>query len=277
MISFEKYELGKTGMYSPRLGVGTAYGLRAKDIVWAVENGINYIFWGSYKLPTVPKALKMLGPAKREKVILAVPCYGYKFFKKPKPKLISSSLKIALRRLRTDYVDIFQLGWLSSKPSDENIEQLLELKNKGLVKHIGITTHSRKLAAELMKDGTSVFEVFNIRYNAANRGAEKDIFPYFDKERHVIVNFTATRWGQLLKKPYSWPDDKYHPTAVDCYRFVLSRPEVNVCLTGAKNRKELKENLTCLELGPMSEEELLKIKEFGDFIYASKNHLMEKK
>lgn len=266
-MAYEQLSLANTGLKSARLGIGTAYGLKAKDLVWAVENGINYIFWGSFKRGTVPKAIQMLGPSKRDKVILVAPCYSHKILSQP--SVIKLSLQRALQRAKTDFVDIYQLGYISSKPSDKIIEALQEIKDQGLAKHIAISTHNRKLAEQLIQD--SPFEIFMIRYNAANRGAENEIFPFVDPKRHVIVSFTATKRGKLLKKPYSWPEGKYRPAAVDCYRFVLSRPEVNVCLTGAKNRKELEENLKALELGPMSEQELAKIKEFGDIVYGIKS------
>lgn len=48
-MAFEQYPLANTGLKSARLGIGAAYGLEAADIVWAVENGLNYVFWGSFK------------------------------------------------------------------------------------------------------------------------------------------------------------------------------------------------------------------------------------
>lgn len=153
------------------------------------------------------------------------------------------------------------------------METVMGLKENGLVRHVACSTHDRSLAAGLLKD--SPFEFLMIRYNAANRGAEEQIFPFVNAENHVIVNFTATRWGQLLKRPSDWPADKYRPTAVDCYRFVLSRPEVNICLTGAKNRKELEDNVAALVSGPMAEDELDRVREFGDFVYQTRNHIME--
>lgn len=268
---FKQVPLANTGLKSARLGIGAAYGLKANDIVWAVENGVNYVFWGSFKRSTVPRALKILGPAKREKMILVVPCYSYAFLKRP--AVLKRSLQMGLRRAKTDYADVFHLGWLKTKPPAEAMETVLDMKEAGLIRHVGFSTHNRLLAAELLAD--SAFDFFMIRYNAANRGAEAEIFPFVDPQRNVIVNFTATRWGQLLKEPRGWPDTKYRPTAVDCYRFVLSRPEINICLTGAKNKKELEDNLTALELGPMTAEELDRIREFGDFVYKTKSHLME--
>jgi hypothetical protein len=74
-----------------------------------------------------------------------------------------------------------------------------------------------------------------IRYNAARRGAEQDIFPYVEKHRTNVINFTATRWRFLLRRPRSCPRDEIIPTAGMCYRFVLSNPHVNICLSAPTN------------------------------------------
>ena len=272
-MAFERINLGKTGLKTSRLAIGVGYHPSAKALAWAVENGINYIFWGSIKFRVVPKALKLLGK-NRDKAIIAVPCYGHKFV--PLNAWINLTANRALRSLKRDYLDIFQLAYITKKPTDSTMEALLKLKEKGKVKHLGITTHNRKLAAELFKDPN--MEFFNIRYNAANRGAEKEIFPYVDNQ--VIVNFNSTRWGRLLKQPKGWPDDKPVAKAIDCYRFVLSRPEVSVCMMGISNIEQLKENAKALELGPMSKDELDWMKKFGSEVYgknkSSRQQIFEK-
>jgi len=105
-----------------------------------------------------------------------------------------------------------------------------------------------------------------IRYNAAHSGAEQDIFPSLAKGRPAIVAYTATRWGGLLKRPKGW--NGLVMTAGDCYRFCLSDPHVDLVLTGPKNRQQLQENLHHLrEKGPLSEEEMLWIREFGQVVH----------
>jgi aryl-alcohol dehydrogenase-like predicted oxidoreductase len=80
-----------------------------------------------------------------------------------------------------------------------------------------------------------------------------------------LVAYTATSWGQLLGKKsiasavrlaHPVPADEKTPTAADCYRFVLARPEVDVCMTGPANGAEMDQALDALRLPPMSEEEL---------------------
>jgi predicted aldo/keto reductase-like oxidoreductase len=58
------------------------------------------------------------------------------------------------------------------------------------------------------------------------------------------------------------------PRATDCYRFALSPNEVDACLTGPKDRRELDEALLALDEGPMSEEELAWMRRVGAAVRA---------
>jgi len=142
------------------------------------------------------------------------------------------------------------------------------MKEKGLARFIGLSGHNRSLFPRLSTEG--IFDLFHIRYNAVNRGAEQDIFPFMAGEnRQGIISYTATRWGQLLKES-KMPPGETAPTATDCYRFVLSNPAVDVCMMGARNHAMMKENLQTLDLGPMTNEELDRMRKIGDHIYRRK-------
>ena len=56
-------------------------------------------------------------------------------------------------------------------------------------------------------------------------------------------------------------------SAVDCYRFVLSNPKVDVCMMGAKSIEQMRENLKTLESDPLNQDELSRIRRIGDYIY----------
>jgi aryl-alcohol dehydrogenase-like predicted oxidoreductase len=144
------------------------------------------------------------------------------------------------------------------------------MKKKGLIRFVGLSSHNRKMLGELAGEGE--FDVLHFRYNAAHRGAEIEIFPYLNEEREKrpgTVTFTATRWGQLLKAK-KMPAGEKPPTAADCYRFALSNPAVDVCMSGAKTVEEMRENLALLETGPMTGAEIERMRRIGDFVYGPK-------
>ena len=101
-------------------------------------------------------------------------------------------------------------------------EELQRLKEDGRVRAVGMSCHNRKFAGELAERGA--LDVFMMRYNAAHRGAEQDIFPHLADFHPGVVSYTATRWSYLLRRPRGWPKDGRIPTAAMCYRFVLSNP-----------------------------------------------------
>jgi aryl-alcohol dehydrogenase-like predicted oxidoreductase len=243
-----------------RLGLATNYGIEGKDLEWALDQGLNYVFWP-------PNARGIINPLKaalkrhRESILLASgPTIGY----------FGGSIRRAceklLKKLGTEYLDVFQLFWLGrgSAWTSSTIDALVSLRESGMVRSIGVSIHERKRAGELAKD--SPLDMLMIRYNAAHPGAESDVFPSLLQRRPAIVAYTATRWRGLLKRPKGWSEPAM--SAGDCYRFCLSNPHVDLVLTGPKNRRELEENLHDLQTkGPLSEEENRRIRDFGKLVH----------
>jgi aryl-alcohol dehydrogenase-like predicted oxidoreductase len=117
------------------------------------------------------------------------------------------------------------------------------------------------------------FDVVHLRYNAAHPGAEQDIFPNLPGNgRAGLVSFTATSWGQLVGKSVFFrrgrsiaPRERV-PSGSDCYRFVLTRPEVDVCMAGPANAAQMDQALEALRLGPMSADELAWMRRVGRLV-----------
>ncbi len=62
------------------------------------------------------------------------------------------------------------------------------------------------------------------------------------------------------------PPDESVPVPSDCYRFLLSNPAVDVCLCGPKDINQLREALPALELGPLDEDDMKRMKRIGDHV-----------
>jgi aryl-alcohol dehydrogenase-like predicted oxidoreductase len=113
-----------------------------------------------------------------------------------------------------------------------------------------------------------------VRYNAAHRGAEKEVFPHVAAHNPGVISYTATRWGYLLRRPRRWPKEKPVPTAGECYRFVLSNPHVHVCLNAPSNGRHLEANLAAVREGPLDEEKMAWMREFGDVVHETAGWFM---
>ena len=136
------------------------------------------------------------------------------------------------------------------------------LRQRGLTRFIAVSTHQRTTVPRLAAPGSGI-DVIHFRYNAAHPGAEQDIFPRLaDEKRAGLVAFTATSWKQLLSAR-KVPKGERVPTAADCYRFVLSRHEVDVCMTGPSTAAHVEDSLRALDAGPMSPDELEWMKRAG--------------
>ena len=256
----EKRLLGSTGLEVGSLGLASSYGAPARAFEKAFEMGCNYFYWGSMRKSGMRDAIRNIcGRGKRDEIILVIQSYSRSAF------LMESFAKKALKTLGLDHADVLVLGWHNKVPSKRILERAAGLKEKGLVRFLGLSGHNRRLFPELARLG--VFDLFHVRYNAAHRGAEQEIFPHIRGEaRPGIVSYTATRWGQLLKAR-KMPPGEAPLTAAECYRFALSNPMVDLCMTGPANAHQMEEALRALDDGPMSEEELARCRCIGDYVH----------
>lgn len=254
--------LGRTGLKVGRLGISSSYGAPASAFEEAFERGCNYFVVGSFvkgRSREMIKAIRNITrKGKRDQLVVCLMEYTHSYLV-GKPHFYKG-----LKKLGLEYVDALMLGYYPRRPGKQVMNLAQNLKEKGVVRHLALSGHRRTLFPELME---SPIDIFQVRYNAVNSGAEKDVFPFCGGEdRPGMISFTATRWGQLLKEN-KMPPGEAPLTAKDCYRFVLSNPAVDVCMSGARNLEMMRENLETLESGPLSPEEMERIRRIGDFIY----------
>ncbi len=179
--------------------------------------------------------------------------------------MLQKSTEIALRKLRIDRADLLLLGMFNHAPSRQLVDEASRLKEEGKVRFLAISSHNRAMFAQYIAG--NIFDVIMVRYNAAHTGAEKDVFPLLPpSNRPGVICYTATRWGTLFK---GVPGEAT-PRASDCYRFVLHHPDVDICLTGPKNRDEMQEALRVLSLPPLSDKEMAWMRRVGSEVYRRK-------
>ena len=256
----EKRTLGRTGFQVGRLGIAASYGAPTEAFEEAFERGVNYFYWGSRRTPAMGEAIRRLvSKGKRDEMVLVLQSYA-----RYGGVLRSFFLK-GLKSLGLDSADVLLLGWHNTLPSSRILDTASALKHEGRVKVIALSGHNRPLFPGLATDER--FGLFHVRYNAVHRGAEEEIFPRLPAEnRPGIATFTTTRWGDLLN-PKKLPPGETPLRGSDCYRFALSNPAVDVCMCGPKDLAQTREALSALDLGPLSEEDLARMRRIGDHIY----------
>jgi aryl-alcohol dehydrogenase-like predicted oxidoreductase len=256
-------ELGRTGLRVSRLGIGSSFVTSARFVEEAVEQGVNYLYWGSLRRSAFGQAIRNVARKNRAGVVLTVQSYSRV------GALVAPSVELALRRAGVEYFDFLLLGMWNQPPRAGIVEAALRLRAQGKVRHLMLSTHNRPSLPDHFRRfeaGESPYDVFMLRYNAVHRGAERDVFPHVPARRPGLIAYTATRWGHLLD-PAKMPPGETPPPARDCYRFALSHAAVDMVLCGPKNRDELQEAIRALDAGPLTPEEQARMRRIGDHVY----------
>ena len=254
-----------------RLGLATR-GNAAVDepSAWlALERGVNYWNWCGHP-DGLQHAIRNLG-RRRSEVCVAVQfeARGYEEAKR--------EFEAVCAQLNTDYIDVVTYYYVQRQDEWQEItddrfgahRHLVELKQAGAVRLIGLTTHNRRLGAEVARSG--LLDLLMIRYNAAHRGAERDVFPVTRALGMPVIAFTVLRWGHLIRPVAGCRERPLR--AVECYRYVLSHPDVAVALMAPGSRDELVENLTLLDnWWPMSPAERARVEAYGRLVYQKRRY-----
>ncbi len=259
--AFSPRLLGRTGFTAGPLGLGSSYGIGAQGVEEAFARGVNYFYWAWLRAAGMRQGLRHILKQHREQVFVTITSLL------PTETPIRYSVNRARRALGTDYIDGLQFYLLQDrKPWSCQLEPALKLKAEGIVRHLGATGHHRPNFAKFCRE--PFCEFFHVRYNAVHRGAETEVFPQLPPrgaaERPGVVAFTATCWRQLLKASPAKLDGLPAPTAGDCYRFALSHPDVDVCLTGPADDAQLRHALDAVARGPMAADELEWMRAVGE-------------
>jgi aryl-alcohol dehydrogenase-like predicted oxidoreductase len=253
-----------------RLGLAS-YGRNAvtpDDVLSAVDRGVDFLNWqglaeGASDGDAFTTAVCSLG-SRRRSVVVCVQ------FGARNEADASAELRSALAALGTDYIDVLTLYYVERADEWEEItalggalRYLQDAKRDGTVHRIGITSHQRILAAQMAESG--LLDTIMIRYNAAHRGAERDVFPVTQPLGLPVIAYTALRWGALLRPTPDDPAGFSVPPPPAWYRFVLQHPAVAVTLSAPQTRAELDEDLRVLEAeGPLTDEEYAALAGHGE-------------
>lgn len=231
------------------------------DIHLALDRGVNFLNWAGDE-DVFSRTIAALGP-RRDDVIVCVQ------FAARTAADAGEELRSVLAAIKSDYVDILtfyyveELGeWGRLVGAGGALEYCRAAQRDGRVRRLGITTHQRPLAAEAARSGK--LDLLMVRYNAAHRGAETEVFPEADAARMPVIAYTALRWGGLLRPTPDDPPGFTPPPAPEWYRFVLQNPSVAVALAAPHDRRELEHDLTVLDAThPLTPDEYERLAEHG--------------
>jgi len=181
-----------------RLGLATRGNgrLDPADVLYAIERGVNYLNWCAHR-DGMSRAIRSLSPAERSRLVIAAQ------FSERSAGGFLRELDDFLQELGLDTIDVATFYYVESEDEWGEIagpggalEAARRAQVEGRIRLLGITTHQRPLAAERARQGK--LDLLMIRYNAAHRGAESDVFPVTAERGTPVIAFTALRWRALL-------------------------------------------------------------------------------
>jgi aryl-alcohol dehydrogenase-like predicted oxidoreductase len=210
-------ELGKTGIKVSAVAIGTwAMGgdwwgsIDDGECIAAIQAGldagINIIDtapaygWG-YAERLVGKAIK---GRPRDRIVLATKCGLHENAPRDMSRAgIIKEVDVSLQNLGTDYIDIYQIHWPDGKTSvEEAMGAMLELKQKGKVKAVGVSNFDVALMKECLAAGR--LDSLQPPYSLLQREIEGEILP-FCRENHIgLLSYGSLGAGMLTGK-YSTP------------------------------------------------------------------------
>ncbi|MFZ8848850.1 MAG: aldo/keto reductase [Thermoproteota archaeon] len=275
-IKIEYKELGKTGEKIPALGLGTwgiggfSYPDYSNDelaieiIRFAVEIGMNFIdtaemYGAGHSEELVGEAIKGI----REKVFIATKVLPTNF----RYEDVIKACERSLRRLKTSYIDLYQLHWPNpSIPIKETMRAMEKLANEGKIRYIGISNFSVEETIEAM-NALSKYEIVSnqVEYSLLVRDIEKDLLDFCRKNKITVIAYSPLARGELLKGKYyeflSKIGKKYNKTAAQVALNWLIIKENVVAIPKAFSKAKIVENMGAYGW-KLSDEDLKAIDEF---------------
>ncbi len=210
MVKYKNF--GANGPNISEIGMGTYYDpfwiiasrlnwLRGKQskveaIRAGIEKGINLIdtaeLYGSE--PIVAEAIKGLN---REKLFITTKILPNHL----KHDAFMKSLESSLKRLNTEYVDLYLIHWRASADRIKEAMASMEMaRENGLIKMIGVSNFNLQQIKDarhfLKKNDISAVQ---LEYNVLNRKPEADILPYCEKEGIAFMAYYPLAHGKLVK------------------------------------------------------------------------------
>ena len=167
---------------------------RIRSIQVGLDLGLTYVdtaelYGGGHSEEIVGQAIA----GRRDKVFLAT-----KF--RPQnatPEKLRAALEASLRRLGTDYVDLYQMHWPSlDVPWEDTFETLSELKEEGKIRFVGVSNFTSTLFAGARRSSPVELVSNQVEYNLVDRSAEVQWIPFGLKERVTTIAYSPFNSGR---------------------------------------------------------------------------------
>ncbi|HPR38125.1 MAG TPA: aldo/keto reductase, partial [Spirochaetota bacterium] len=226
-------KLGNSDLYVTELILGTwAIGgtmwsdydeAGAKEAIKAsIDSGINCIDTApAYGGGHAEELISDIIAGMRDRLIIATKCglnIEGRYEKILTPEFIMHDLEMSLKRLKTDYVDLYQIHWpVNDVPIAVSMEALMKAKEQGKVRYIGVCNFSGKELEDAINSG----EVVSLQpnYSLLEREIENDQMKVCENRGVGIISYGSLAAGMLTGKYKEHPTFKKGDARNFFYRF----------------------------------------------------------
>jgi 1-deoxyxylulose-5-phosphate synthase len=223
----EHVRLGRSGLQVSRLCLGTmTFGLQSDETTAiaimdrAAEGGVDFLDSSDAyplggDLASRGRTEEIIGRwlrGKRDRFIIATKCFAptgpAPFDAGNSRKHIMSAVDASLRRLQTDYIDLYQLhGYDPATPIDETLGALDDLVHAGKVRYTGCSNFlTYQLVRAVGRSETlrlARFDSVQPRYNLLFRQIEREMLPYCEEDGVGVIPYNPIAGG-LLSGKHDW-------------------------------------------------------------------------
>lgn len=285
----EYKKLGKSDLTISRVGFGCmslkdSPAKNEKILYQAIETGINYfdtadLYDKGMNETLVGKSLK----GKRKEVIIATKV-GNKWRNDgsgwdwdPRKKYILTAVEESLKRLQTDYIDLYQLhGGTIDDPIDETIEAFEILQKQGKIRYYGISSIRPNVIREYVNRSNIVSVM--MQYSLLDRRPEEACFSLLQQYDIGVLARGSVATGLLVNKPakayldYNENEVQKVATAIKNFcnnkrtpaqtaiQFVLQNEVITSAVVGIRTREQLKDAVEALSVPAISPAETEELK-----------------
>jgi aryl-alcohol dehydrogenase-like predicted oxidoreductase len=257
----------------------------ARLIHHALDQGINFfdtadLYEHGQNEITVGKALQ----AKRGAVIIASKVGnqwkedGSGWNWNPGKDYIIAAVEASLKRLQTDYIDLYQLhGGTLEDPIDDTVSAFETLQQQGKIRYYGISSIRPNVIREYVKRSHLVSVM--MQYSLLDRRPEETCFPLLLENNIGVLARGSVAKGLLVDKPAA-PYLNYTEEAVaaaaagirthsssvrgaaqTALRFVLQQPAVSSAIVGIRTTAQLEDALRAVQAPALQPEEIAALKQ----------------
>lgn len=174
---------------------------------------------------------------------------------------IFTSCENSLRRMRTDYLDLYLLHWMGSVPFEETIECMERLKEQGKIRSWGVSNlDTADMRALLKTSGGDGCVTDQVLYHLGSRGVEYDLYPYLSENEIALTAYCPlAQSGRLRSGLFTNPAvvktalDRGVSESAVLLAFLLSKKNVAV-IPKASDLEHVRQNAQAAALALTSEE-----------------------